>query len=342
MDPVEPIVAKGKRLPIPAHRLVSIDRPVHVPHQSAGFVGRDVEMAHLRHTYRTCVDQSRSGLLLIVGEPGVGKSRLVDVFGAEVAAEASRVHGAMPPYGAAITYWPLSEVVRQAAHVREVGSRRRPARDSNGPSRPSSTARIATLLARAIGLEDGVASTEEIRWAAGRFVEAVARLGPLLLIFDDLQWAEPLLIDLIEHIAASAQTAPILIVGLARPELLEVRPKLSDAVIRLEPSTLRCRRSCSSAPSQARTSRPPLVRDSSLRPEGTLFLEELVGALADEEALDGSRRVPPARPVPPVPRLFDPELAGGEARWPARRRAPRSSTARPRGGLPPWRRRAPE
>ena len=97
---------------------------------------------------------------------------------------------------------------------------RRPARDSNGPSRPSSTPPHRHALARAIGLEDGVASGGD---SVVTGVEAVARLGPLWLIFDDLQWAEPPLIDLIEHIAASAQTAPILIVGLARPELLEVR-----------------------------------------------------------------------------------------------------------------------
>lgn len=286
VDPVGPIAAKGKRLPIHAHRLVSIDRPVRAPHQSGGFVGREVEMADLRQTYRACVDQPRSGLVLLVGEPGVGKSRLVDVFGAEIAAEASVYMGRCLSYGAAITYWPLSEVVRQAAQVREISSREQArARLERTVASVEHGPRIATLLARAIGLEDGVASAEEIRWAAGRFVEAIARRGPLLLIFDDLQWAEPPLIDLIEHVAASAQTAPILIVGLARPELLEVRPKLGDAVIRLEPldvemSSLLLERLLESSHVPA-TARSRLLASAGGNP---LFLEELVGAVADEEA----------------------------------------------------------
>jgi class 3 adenylate cyclase len=284
VDPVGPIVAKGKRLPIPAHRLVSIDRPVRAPHQS-GFVGRDAQIADLWRTYRTCVDQPRSGFVLVVGEPGVGKSRLVDVFAAGIAAVASVYMGRCLSYGVAITYWPLSEVIRQAARVREVSSReeararleRTVASVEHGP-------RIATLLARAIGLEDGVASTEEIRWAAGRFVEAIARLGPLVLIFDDLQWAEPPLIELIEYVAASAQTAPILIVGLARPELLEVRPNLGETMIRLEPlddetSSLLLERLLegSNVPAAARS------RLLSAAGGNPLFLEQLVGALADEE-----------------------------------------------------------
>jgi predicted ATPase len=146
----------------------------------------------------------------VVGDAGVGKSRLV----AEAldAVEARVVRGRCVPYGEGITYWPVVEVVKQLAAL---------------PSDPAAAAAIRSLL----GESDVGTSGDEIAWAFRKLLEEQA---PLVVAFDDLQWGEETFLDLVESTALLSAGAPLLVLCMARPELVEQRPDW-PGTLRLEP-----------------------------------------------------------------------------------------------------------
>ena len=134
---------------------------------------------------------------------------------------ATVVHGHCLPYGEGITFWPLREVVR-TLYGEEFPStiRTRLAGDENAEL-------IAERLGAALGHVESIGPTDETFWAVRKLFEAQARERPLVVVFDDLQWAAPTFLDLVEHIADWSRDAPILLVCLARPELLDGRPRWS-------------------------------------------------------------------------------------------------------------------
>jgi class 3 adenylate cyclase/tetratricopeptide (TPR) repeat protein len=209
VEPVESLALKGKAEPVPAHRLVSL---LAMPERShaARFVGREQELALVQASWERARSESRCELLTIVGEAGVGKSRLV----AEALAliEWRVAGGRCLPYGEGITYWPLLEVLKQLQAL---------------PSEPAAAAAIRSLLGES---EDGT-SAEEIAWA---FRKLLAEQAPLVVLFDDIQWAEESFLDLVESAALLTRDAPVLLLCMARPELVERRPAW-PAPIRLEP-----------------------------------------------------------------------------------------------------------
>lgn len=282
---VMPIAAKGKGVPIVAFRLDSMAPQMPpAPRGLSGFVGRNAQLERLRQVNRACIEERHSTFVLLVGEPGVGKSRLVDVFCAELAPEASLYAGRCLSYGAGISYWPVSEIVRQASGILEADPREQAlARLEGKVASQGQSERIASLLARAIGLEEGIASIDEIRWAAGRFIEGLAQTGQLVVVFDDLHWADAPLLDLIEHVARSARDSPILLLGLARPEVLDARPLLGDEVIQLDPlddiASSDLLRHLLKGSNVDKERRSQLLATAGGNP---LFLEELVAALRDE------------------------------------------------------------
>ena len=153
---------------------------------------------------------SRCELVTVAGDPGVGKSRLVAEAIAQV--EARVVRGRCLAYGDGITYWPVVEVVKQLAAL---------------PSDVQAEKAIRSLL----GESDTVSSTDEIAWAFRKLLEEQA---PLVVCFDDIQWAEETFLDLVESTALLSTGAPLLLVCMARPELLDRRPGW-PATLRLEP-----------------------------------------------------------------------------------------------------------
>jgi class 3 adenylate cyclase/tetratricopeptide (TPR) repeat protein len=210
-EPVEPLALKGKSEPMPAFRLLSVAGSPERSHASR-FVGRARELDALAQTWARAVAETRCELVTVVGEPGVGKSRLV----AETleAIDARVVRGRCLPYGEGITYWPVVEVVKQIAAL---------------PSDPAAAAALRSLLA-----ETGQAtSADEIAWAFRKLVEEQA---PLVVCLDDIQWGEETFLDLVEATALLTAGAPILLLCMARPELLERRPGW-PGVMRLEPLT---------------------------------------------------------------------------------------------------------
>jgi class 3 adenylate cyclase len=208
-EPVEPLTLKGKSHPVPAFRLVSVLDAPERSHASR-FVGRERELRSLAEAWEQAQTESRCELVTVVGDAGVGKSRLVAEALAAIDARVAR--GRCLPYGEGITYWPVVEVVKQLAAL---------------PSDPVAEAAIRSLL----GESDVGTSGDEIAWAFRKVLEEQA---PLVVVFDDLQWGEETFLDLVESTALLSAGAPLLLLCMARPELVEQRPSW-PASLRLDP-----------------------------------------------------------------------------------------------------------
>jgi class 3 adenylate cyclase len=190
-------------------------------------VDREQEYRALLNAFESAVETRECHLLTVLGEAGVGKSRLVQEFAREVGAEATVLRGRCLPYGEGITYWPLAEVVRDIL-------------DSDGSTDAEESSAliaallpgeeradlIADLISEVLGLSGtNVAGSEQTFWAVRRLFECIAQARPLVVVFDDLQWAEPTLIDLVDYLADHTRDAPVLLLCVARPELFDNRPE---------------------------------------------------------------------------------------------------------------------
>jgi class 3 adenylate cyclase len=189
----------------------------------APLVGRDTELALLWNTFERMVRDRRAHLVTIYGEPGVGKSRLARDFVAGL--ERSTVlTGRCLPYGEGVTYWPLAEMVKASAGIADDD----PAEEAREKLLAfCEDEAVADLLALALGVLEAVEtdrSQQEIAWAAREWVGKLAEAQPLVLVFEDIHWAEEPLLRLVEHLASRVRAAPLLILCLCRPELLEVYP----------------------------------------------------------------------------------------------------------------------
>jgi class 3 adenylate cyclase/tetratricopeptide (TPR) repeat protein len=226
VEQVEPLELKGKADPVPAYRLVSV-RETSESHRrlDAPMVGRDEELRVLRDGLAAAKWESRARLVTVIGEAGVGKSRLVSELLQSVADEAAVLHGRCLAYGEGITFWPLAESVRQAAGIvehddLETAHGKLCALVDDGD--------VVARIASAIGLSATPFPVQELYWGARRLLEALARDRPLVVVFDDIHWAEQTFLDLIEHVLATAEE-PVLLVCSARRELLERHPEWSTS-----------------------------------------------------------------------------------------------------------------
>src|SRR5438094_701 len=206
---------------------------------AAPLVGREAELELLQNTYERAVRNRRAHLFTVYGDPGVGKSRLAHEF-VEGLEGATVLGGRALPYGESVTYWALAEMVKSAAGITDDD----PLEVAVEKLREScENEAIADLLGLASGVLEAVKgerSQQEIAWAAREWVERMAHDQPLVLVFEDIHWAEEALLDLIEHLAEWVRDAPLLIVGLARAELLDIRPgwgggRVRATAIELEP-----------------------------------------------------------------------------------------------------------
>jgi class 3 adenylate cyclase/tetratricopeptide (TPR) repeat protein len=218
-EPVEALDLKGKAQAVEAWQLREVlpDAPAFTRRIDAPFVGRAEELARLREAFGTAGSSETCQLITVVGAPGIGKSRLVRELVTSVGDDAGVVVGRCLSYGEGITYWPLAEIVRQAA-----GAETR--EGLTALLEGDADAGLATeRILSAIGVTDEPARTEEIFWATRILLERLAREKPLIVVVDDIHWAEPTFLDLVEYLAGFAK-GRVLVICTARPELFESRP----------------------------------------------------------------------------------------------------------------------
>jgi class 3 adenylate cyclase/tetratricopeptide (TPR) repeat protein len=255
-EELEPVTVKGKAEPIPVWRAIGLRTRLGVDLMQVRptpFIGREHDLALLKETYARTFRESSIQLVTVTGEPGVGKSRLVAEFRTFVDYRPEIVfwrQGPCPPYGEGITFWALGEVVKGQAGILE----------SDGPDQASQKLKssiqavieeaserewLEARLAPLVGLSAeaaGAAERSESFAAWRRFLEVVAATRPLIVVFEDLHWADGAMLEFVEHLVDWSTGVPLLVVCTARPELYEREPswgggKRNSTTIALSPLT---------------------------------------------------------------------------------------------------------
>jgi class 3 adenylate cyclase/tetratricopeptide (TPR) repeat protein len=303
-EELPPLSVKGKREPVRAWRLLEL-----VPRQSReldpNLVGRVSELDRLEAWFRAVADRGTCTAVTVVGSAGVGKSRLTREFLRGLADRAMAVEGHCVPYGEGVTFSPVNGAIRRAAGI--------------GPRTGTSQARrrIVTLLdgmtdgdlvapriQSLLGLRRAAPGLQETFWAVRRLFEHMAGRRPLVAVFEDIHWAEPTLLDLLEYLVDRVHAAPVLLVFVARPDLLEARPGWLSG----KPNAHRLSLGSLSAAETdqlirqllrgARLADEPRERIAALAEGNPLFVGESVRMLIDAGVV---RTAEPGRPVPGGP-----------------------------------------
>ncbi len=258
-EPVAALDAKGKSEPVAAFRLIGlVEGAEFIPRRlDSPLVGRENELAQLQRAYDHAVSERVAYQFTLLGPAGIGKSRLVRELYDRV--DATLVAGRCLPYGEGITYWPLAELEPISSEV------------------------------------DFEANRDEIALQTRRILERLAREQPLVVVFDDLQWAEPTFLDLIDHVTDLSRDAPMLLLCVARPDLLDVRPawgggKLNSTTMLLEALT---ESECGQLVDNLLLSHDPAMKERiATAAEGNpLYLEEMLAMVSENG--DGDIAVPP-------------------------------------------------
>ena len=265
VEPVEPLALKGKSEPVEAFSLIEVigDAAPLARHLDTPLVGRQSERERVWRDYEDAALKQTSRLFTLLGPAGIGKSRLVADFVERVGASADVLRGRCLSYGEGITYWPLVEIL--------IG----------------------------IGVEPDTiigSSPPETQLAFRRLLEARAGDRPQVVVIDDLQWAEPVFIDLVEHVADMSRDAPIFLLCIARTELLDVRPgwgggKLNATSLLLEPLGAD---ECAELMERLQAPLDPGLREriTAASAGNPLYVEEML-AMVREHGGDGEIVVPP-------------------------------------------------
>ena len=220
VEAVSPLEVRGKTRPLAAHRLVRVLDDVE-PYRRDGdapVVGRVRELETLALALREALEQRRCVTCAVVGAPGIGKSRLIREFVERAGSEIRVLVGRCPAYGEGVTFLPLAEALGPVLGADPTAALLDLLGDVEW--RESGAAQVET----AIGLRAGSVESEEAFSALRAVFEALARRQPLVLVIDDVHWAEPHLLDFLEYLTASSSDGPILLVCTSRPELIDERP----------------------------------------------------------------------------------------------------------------------
>lgn len=227
-EQVDSLPLEGVAQPVSAYRLLQVlpGKPGRIPRLQAPMLGRDLEHELLRTLFNRVVAERNCHLVTILGRAGVGKTRLADEFGRGVDERARVLRGHCLAYGDAVTYWPVVQIVRQAADISPT--------DDPGTAHQRLTAlfgaderdrQALSQIEQLLGIGKPTGELPgDTAWALRRLLQGIARRQPLVVLVEDLHWAEPVLLDALEYVAESAHDAPIMLLCLARPdELLERR-----------------------------------------------------------------------------------------------------------------------
>jgi class 3 adenylate cyclase/Flp pilus assembly protein TadD len=308
VEAVAPLDLKGKAEPVPAYKLLGlVDAESSTARHQGPLVGRASELGVLLGAFSDAVSAERCRLATVFGTPGMGKSRLAEELVTQVSRAAMVTRGRCLSHGRGITFWPVVEIVRQAAGILEEDP---PTVAREKIALLAGDDAVAARVAAAVGLSGNEFPVEETFWGVRKLLETMAAARPLVVVIEDIHWAESTMLDLIEHVLSSAERS-IVLVCLARHELLDIRPaweKLPGSrVVSLEPL---------SADDAGRVAEN-LVGNAELDPEvhariveaaegNPLFVEQMLSMMVDEGALrrENDRWVPVGRAdeiaVPPT------------------------------------------
>ena len=298
VEELEPLALKGKAEPMAAYRLVVLRAGEGFARRlDAQMVGRGSELETLNRTFGGVRDARRAGLATVIGAAGVGKTRLINEFLQGLDRRTLILRGRCLSYGEGITFWPLGEIVRAAAGIG----------DDDGTE--VAYAKLAAIapddvqvverVGAAIGLISSSFPLDDTFWGMRRLLEWLARTQPTVVYVEDIHWAEPTLLDLLEHVATRSEEAPLLVICSSRHELLDDHPDWGikeERFVRLELQPL------SDAESELIVDR---LLDGAAAPSALrgrivgaaaghpLFVEQLVSMLIDEGQLrrEGGRWV---------------------------------------------------
>ena len=297
VDPVEPLDLKGKAEAVPALRLVSVAVTAttgRARRLDSPMIGRERPLAMLLQLFQGAAAHRACHLFTILGLAGVGKSRLVEEFVSRLEGRATFLRGRCLPYGDGITYFPVLEIVKEAAGLADfdapdVVEAKVCATLEDDEQQQVVCSRVSQLF----GVRE-TASPEETQWAIRRFLEAQARDRALVVVFDDIHSGEPALLDLIEHVADWSKGVPLFLLCMARPDLLDLRPrwgggKMNVTTVSLEPlSTEECERLIAGLLGAADLPGVVAERIAHAAEGNPLFVEEMLEMLIDDGRLERS------------------------------------------------------
>jgi class 3 adenylate cyclase len=293
--PAQPVLAKGKSAPVRAWlALRATSQAGERPMAPVPMIGRDHELAVLTGLWERVTGEGRAQFVTVFGPAGIGKSRLALETSRLVADQGARVvRGRSTPYGTSLPYGAFGQQVKQIAGIF----------DSDAPAEaraklgtglaelagPAAAEEHAPQLEVLLGLEGErtVADRDTLFFSARVFVEALAMGGPTLLLFEDIHWADSSLLDLLETLASRVRDVPVLLLALARPELLSDRPRWGGGLpaytaLPLEPLSENSSRELAEqllAESGDRNGALAVVETAEGNP---LFIEELAASITEQ------------------------------------------------------------
>lgn len=280
VEPVEARILDGQGRPLVAWTVLDTVPGARTPRPRRGspMLGREAELARLHADFQRADRDARASMLTVIGEAGIGKSRLAGEFADSLRSRADALTGHCPPYGEGITFWPLREMLFEAAG----------GKDRDALLKALGSADDAEQVAGAVGLTETPGRPDALVPAFRRFFEALARQRPLVLVFEDVHWAQPTLLDLLEYLSGSIRER-VLLLCLARPELLDRRPAWSEGsenadTLFLQPlGEDQAEQLIAARSSGGRLPPETSKRIVEMAQGNPLFAEQLVAALRDEQ-----------------------------------------------------------
>jgi predicted ATPase/DNA-binding SARP family transcriptional activator len=255
-------------------------------------VGRERERRRLHDAFEQAAGDRSCQLFTILGAAGVGKSRLAQELLGDLADRALVARGRCLPYGEGITFWPVLEAIKDVTGLHdtetpEQASDRLAALVEDEPAAPSVAQRVVEVM----GLTEATVNVDDGFQAIRTYLELLATARPLVVVFDDVHWGEETFLDLVEHLADWSRGTPILLLCMARPELLDVRPswsggKLNATTVLLEPlSDDECGQLVANLVGEAELAEEVGARIAGAAEGNPLFVEEMLSMLIDDGLL---------------------------------------------------------
>ena len=226
-DPVESLSVRGREQQVTAYRLADVGRVVTLPARrlDSPLVDRLRELQLLHQLFERAVGDRSLQLVTVIGAAGVGKSRLAGEVVAGVGEGATVLTGRCLPYGEGITYYPLVEAVKQAAGIADADSAAVvQAKLASMLEDEDDAQLVVDDIAQLLGVATSAVSSERTFWSVRKLLESVAHRAPVVLVLEDVHWAEPKLLDLVEYLGDWCRDAPVFVLCLARPDLFDERP----------------------------------------------------------------------------------------------------------------------